>query len=332
MKPILSIILPCYNVAPYLDRCFKSIYSQNFEYPFEVIAVNDASTDDTLQLLEYYCTQYKNLRIINHQQNQKLTGARTSGMRAAQGAYIMHLDPDDYLLPNSLSSIFENYDYWDILIANIIVETLNGNKLRYNLSERIYNLNNSSDRKVIFQAVATGTCFAKIIKASLLKSLYYFDFNYNLGEDRAFNVEVFSKATTIKFINKPIYYYCFNSTSLDRDKKIKLDILDWDNSWVRNIKLLYQHNLLSPEAKEVTRKEIERFSIGLLLKIRNADNPEELFKLWKNYFLNQIEIFKNKQKIYKLIFKINSFKISLPLYLLIPMNIDAIKSKIRTII
>ena len=93
--PILSIIFPVYNVEAYLNESLSSILSQDFK-DFELIAVNDGSTDNSLSILERYQSLDARLRIIS-QENKGLSSARNLGLKNARGKYIGFVDSDDMI-------------------------------------------------------------------------------------------------------------------------------------------------------------------------------------------------------------------------------------------
>lgn len=95
MNNTVSIILPCYNVAPYLDACLDSLVNQTLQ-DIEIICVNDGSTDGTLAVLQSWERKDRRIRVIN-QENGGLSAARNAGMDLAQGEYIGFVDPDDYV-------------------------------------------------------------------------------------------------------------------------------------------------------------------------------------------------------------------------------------------
>jgi glycosyltransferase involved in cell wall biosynthesis len=103
----LSVIVPVYNVAEYLYTCINSIAKQDLgaEY-YEIIAVNDGSTDNSLNKLQALQKKHENLKIIT-QQNQGLSGARNTGLNTARGEYILFVDADDYILPNVLLNLHD---------------------------------------------------------------------------------------------------------------------------------------------------------------------------------------------------------------------------------
>ena len=104
---VFSIIVPIYNAAPYIIRCLESIFDQNFgEKLFEVIVINDGSTDNSEEIARKLCKGRENVKILT-QENKGLGGARNTGIDSAIGEYIIFLDADDYLEENSLSLISE---------------------------------------------------------------------------------------------------------------------------------------------------------------------------------------------------------------------------------
>ena len=107
----LSIIIPFYNVEKYIAQCLDSVFNQDIpEEEFEVICVNDVSPDNSRDIVREYQRKHANLILIEHDINKKLGGARNTGIRAAKGKYILFLDSDDMLKPNSLKSLVSEID------------------------------------------------------------------------------------------------------------------------------------------------------------------------------------------------------------------------------
>ena len=98
MDLMLSVIIPAYNVEKYLRECLESVLRQNFK-DYEVICVDDGSTDGTGAILDEYAAKYKQIRVF-HKENGGLPSARNYGMPKARGKYIYFLDSDDYMAGN----------------------------------------------------------------------------------------------------------------------------------------------------------------------------------------------------------------------------------------
>jgi len=96
MSVKVSVVIPVYNVAPYLTKCMESVSGQTL-HDIEIIAVNDASTDNSLAILKKFAKHDSRIKIINHKKNTKTAGCRNDGLDAATGEYVCFLDGDDYL-------------------------------------------------------------------------------------------------------------------------------------------------------------------------------------------------------------------------------------------
>lgn len=90
--PLVSFVVPCYNYGRYLRDCLDRIFAQEGDYPIEIIAINDRSTDDTLEILRSYGDR---LRLIDHEVNRGHVYTVNEGLEAARGKYVVRIDPDD---------------------------------------------------------------------------------------------------------------------------------------------------------------------------------------------------------------------------------------------
>ena len=106
----LSIIVPVYNVADYLAKCLDSLLAQDLpQNEYEIIVVNDGSTDNSGDIAQQYADKYANITLIN-QANQGLSGARNTGIKCAKGDYIQFVDSDDYLEDNVLGGLMRQVE------------------------------------------------------------------------------------------------------------------------------------------------------------------------------------------------------------------------------
>lgn len=112
----ISIIIPVYNVDKYLAECLDSILVEN-DFDGEIICINDGSTDNSLHVLKQYSEKYNNITVIS-QDNAGLGAARNTGIKYATGEYLMFIDSDDFLQPNSLPQIASSIAGEDILYFN----------------------------------------------------------------------------------------------------------------------------------------------------------------------------------------------------------------------
>lgn len=109
----VSIVVPVYNTAKYLEKCLNSICSQTY-HNLEIILIDDGSTDQSLNICNSFAEKDSRIHVV-HQENKGLSNARNKGMELATGSYISFFDSDDYVEPNMIEtmlkvSLFHNAD------------------------------------------------------------------------------------------------------------------------------------------------------------------------------------------------------------------------------
>lgn len=123
---LLSIVVPVYNVAPYLDRSIRSILGQTFQN-LEVILVDDGSTDGSGEICEKYARLDSRVVLIS-QENQGASAARRNGIRLASGTYMGFIDPDDYIDPDFYEQLMACRGEFDVVISQWLRESGNGTR------------------------------------------------------------------------------------------------------------------------------------------------------------------------------------------------------------
>ena len=102
--PAVSIVIPVYNIGKYLEKCLDSVVAQTFP-DIEIIVVNDGSTDNSPEIIARYADKDSRIVVID-KSNEGLAYARKSGIEAARGTYIYHLDGDDYLELDAIELLY----------------------------------------------------------------------------------------------------------------------------------------------------------------------------------------------------------------------------------
>ena len=102
-NPLVSIIIPVYNVEKYLQQCVGSVLAQTYKH-LEIVLIDDGSTDQSPRMCDEYAAQYENIYVF-HKQNGGASTARNIGLENAKGEYIFFLDSDDWLEPNALETM-----------------------------------------------------------------------------------------------------------------------------------------------------------------------------------------------------------------------------------
>lgn len=213
----ISIVIPVYNSEKYLKRCIESVLKQTYTN-FELILVNDGSTDKSLEI----CTKYKNndnrIRVIN-KKNEGSIKARRAGIESAISDYITFIDSDDWIDKITLENIDKRIkeDNPEVLVYNMY-KTLGKfkfikkklNTLYFDKRE-IYEGNDIKDELVVAYLTghpfSSGLCGKVYKKKVLLDNGKYTQNIKFLGDDLYYNLEIFLKVNKVSMLNKPLYYY-----------------------------------------------------------------------------------------------------------------------------
>lgn len=236
---LLSIIVPVYNVEKYLGKCLDSLLQQDLSPDnYEIIVINDGSTDNCESIALSYAQKYPNIKLIT-QKNRGLSGARNTGIEKATGKYIQFVDSDDYLEPNVLSS----------LISKMEIEQLD--LLRYNYQNVNENYevfapykNNKNKSVILANGVTDGLSFLTknlgygcyawqfIVKKDLFCNPQLFFKEGVYFEDTEWTPRIILAANRINDYNAVVYYYLHRtgsitkSTDIAKKRKVLTDLLN----------------------------------------------------------------------------------------------------------
>lgn len=204
----ISVIVPVYNVEAYLERCVESILQQTYAH-FELILINDGSTDSSGQICDHLASQYENIKVY-HIENAGVSNARNMGIQLATGSWVTFIDSDDFVTQDylaTLASAAEGLNVGFVIaplhhIKNGIVTDLPSHSEKTELW--------STEETMKELLMTTRTSFfpvAKLFKRDLLAD-EKFNTNYHLAEDALFLTELLLKTRcSCVFIDKPVYFY-----------------------------------------------------------------------------------------------------------------------------
>ncbi len=203
-KYMLSIIIPIYNSEIYLKRCLDSLISQT-DKNFEVILIDDGSTDDSANICKHYCSSNYNFKYL-HQKNAGPSAARNLGIKYAKGEFISFIDSDDFVSSSYVEKILRNMNC-DILFFSSIHQKMDGKdeKHSYNNRTDVTFLNVLLEQNQYWDFVYTwNKCFKREIITS---NNLLFDENISHAEDELFTLEYTKYSNFVNTINDPIYFY-----------------------------------------------------------------------------------------------------------------------------
>lgn len=219
IKCELSIIIPMYNVENYIEKCVGSILTQNVDFEFEIIMVNDGSTDSSLEKAKKLASKNSNINVIS-QQNKGLGGARNTGITNASGKYLLFLDADDIIAEDSLRKLatiatVNNLDILEFAVKGITEE-----------GSIVYSFSSKTDD------VMSGITYCNSVKYmnSACNKLYKRDFliEHNLFflekiyiEDFEFNTRAFALAQRILATDILGAHFLQSNNSITRNTNVE---------------------------------------------------------------------------------------------------------------
>lgn len=229
-----SIIIPVYNVEKYVAECLKSAISQTYKN-IEILLVNDGSTDQSVEKIQPFLSD-KRIKLI-HQKNQGLSAARNTGIENATGDFVIFLDSDDYLLPETVDScvsIFTEKPDVDMILydaKNIYEKQMNSDLFQENYYSRNHLLESTiypseTIIETLFQkkAYRSSACLYAFKKKG---NLPRFDTHLKIHEDELYTPELITSFKKIFYLNQPFYQRRVRENSLmtaklDLEKRKKI--------------------------------------------------------------------------------------------------------------
>ena len=225
-EPLISIVLPVYNVENYLERCLKTVIAQTYKN-IEIILVNDGSTDGSLKICEKYRFADSRIKIVN-KENGGLSDARNVGIRNSNGEYITFIDSDDTVESDYVEYLYNLIKRSNVDMAvcahTVVIEKTNSKFIvstdNILLSDKI------AIKNMLYSNKVDTSAWAKLYKKSLFDEI-----NYPKGmlfEDIATTYKLFLKAKKIIFGSQSKYNYMIRENSITTQKfnVKKLDLLE----------------------------------------------------------------------------------------------------------
>lgn len=220
-SPNISLIIPVYNVEDYLPDCLDSVLAQSYA-DFEVVAVNDGSTDRSREILADYAKKDSRIRIID-QANRGLAGARNTGVAAANGMYIAFVDSDDYIDSDYLSVMYSNANEFnaDISISGRYIDC-GGQSSHENrpafTSKRLGPI--EAARALNSYRSFDMSMHGKLFLASLFKGLAFPEGKNS--EDQFMCYRLILRSNCSYYEDRPLYYYRHREGSISRSSRVNV--------------------------------------------------------------------------------------------------------------
>ena len=267
MKKIISIIIPIFNTAPYLDRCIGSVCAQTY-HNLQIILVDDGSTDGSGEICDRYAGTDSRIKVI-HKENGGLVSARKAGLRIADGEYVAYVDGDDWIEPDMFEKMYDKAVTFDVdVIMCGHYEDMEGysKKVIHRIEEGCYDKVNLL-KDVYPKMIVNGAFFewgifpavwGKLFRREHLVTFQMMvDERINMGEDAACVYPCLLNVESIYIMHECFYHYIQRAGSMIKKKVI-------------------------------SKKEKERFSVLYRSVLGILDEYKDVFDLreqWKEYVL-----------------------------------------------
>ena len=219
-EPLISVIVPVYNVAPYIARCVDSILLQSHKN-MEIVLVDDGSTDASGRIADELASKHENIVVI-HQENSGVSAARNAGLRKSAGAYIGFVDPDDYIDKEMYHDLYLQMKVTEADVAACCWQDEFENQ-SCSIARQGVDAVFSGDEAIKFD-LSHGTYITcnKLFSRKVCHNLFYDEDTIN-GEDRLFDIMALLNADRAVYVNKPYYHYCHRLNSAGTKKYTSKD-------------------------------------------------------------------------------------------------------------
>ncbi len=298
----LTIAIAVYNGENYIKRCLDSIIKAKKKYQgdkeIEILAINDGSKDNSLEILKEYENKIKNYKIIN-KTNGGVSSVRNYAIDKANGRYLWIIDVDDEILDDSLNNILE-LEKKDVTMFNYMIKEPKHYYKNITSIEYLKNISLIEKKELLLQAGAMWKFVfeVKFLKQNLLKLI-----NISVGEDLNFTIKSLLNATSMSFYNIPIYKYYINDNSImtskniERKRDIFLSLTDIEKyfkekgafeTYKEELEYLFIHHMLYVAYVDIVLIDKKSAVLDELLSYVNKNFPS-----WnKNKYLKKQNIIK----------------------------------------
>lgn len=275
--PFISIIVPVYNVEKFLEQCIDSIVNQKYKN-FEVILIDDGSTDNSGIICDKYSEKYSYIRVF-HKNNSGLGLTRNYGMEHASGEYVMFVDSDDFLGPMCLKKLIApliqgKYDtviggYTRIndtgeisLRKNYKPNSFLGKEVKDNVMEKMLG-NSPKKNDSIKMSVWNNLYSLELIKRN---KLHFVSERKYISEDIVWDLDYFQYSQSVKIVSSAEYYYRFNPDSLSHKY--------WPNKFELYV-VLYSYLLKKVKQNNLSEDSINRLKKQFFINVRSSISQEK---------------------------------------------------------
>ena len=227
---LLSIVVPVFNVAPYLRQGLESVLQQNFSQAYEVILVDDCSSDDSLAICREFSRRHPGVfQLIESTENAGVSVARNKGLARARGRYLMFFDPDDILPEATLDHICRAAEEYsaDIVKGNLVLFDDSGQRAAPDQVKRTTLVSDGDVLTTLFEhSRVRGHIGGKLYRRDRFANLR-FPVGVRMAQDLLFFSEMFAGADSLLLLDRDVYHYRKHPHGSTGRKYEKGSYIDW---------------------------------------------------------------------------------------------------------
>lgn len=291
-----SVIIPVYNVAPYIVSCLDSIYHQTYQN-LEVILVDDCGTDNSMEIIEQYLTPEMRqvTKVVHHEKNRGLSAARNTGIEHATGKYLLFVDSDDSISLNALSLMINMAEENNLQLVIGEYYKINEEKKKYiqvDLKENLITDNETALNQYANLKWYNIACNKLLLTDFVKSNNLYFKEGY-IFEDELWGFMLATKVKRMGVIREPLYNYYTRPNSI-------MDLNKGSRRWLGFLKILplikeyiFNENLCKNQS--VSRFFLLKIIVTLNgLQKFNAVNYKTYKKIKELNYINLNNLYQNK--------------------------------------
>ena len=293
METKVSIVIPVYNVEPYIERCLRSIAAQTYLH-IECILIDDCGTDGSMALVEQFLHNYKGkicFTIISHQQNQGLSAARNTGIRVADSEYIFFMDSDDAITPDCieiLTDLAKKYPEADFIQGNIITgtEELNEGNIDSDVPEFC---DNKKQLENIILCKTHRTAWNRLIKRSFITNNSLLFPVGLLMEDHYWTYFVSKQIHAAAFCHRGTYYYYKNKDSIINSPS-KVSLIKRYSSYIEISDIIIHDLLQRNDIQPCHSRYVGEAIVFCMINLARLHSLHHWYIFWKYAFHTAYEL------------------------------------------
>lgn len=293
--PIFSIIIPLFDSVGFIDRTLSSIITQNLK-EFEVIIVNDGSTDGGDKICEEYCKNDFRFKLFN-QKNSGVSHSRNRGIKESRGKYILFIDSDDFIEENFLQQLIEDQSNHpdSFIVQDFFRVDLEGKKVElYNFFNQEFSIH---DFIYQFDITKFGHIAAKVYSRSIINvNEIFFPEQVNLSEDNIFFLNYLRCCEKVYLSSKKGYNYREVKNSAISKKVSMEEIFELYNQFISSINLIVSEKGIPVNVKEKVKFWTKAIIDNIYnLKLDEKQRIENLKIIRAQYYSEVIHMFRKSK-------------------------------------